>query len=146
MSDNITAADAKRLHLRAEEILTGALQSQGRDPATYSYSEYLIATEQAVAEDAMSAPKIVGLAEPAGEIAGVRYWRLDGELIDDATLYARVERQHASENQTRELDREIGDSLRGLDVHTEAMTLLASRGIQDPTYDQLVDAYAEVAG
>ncbi|MEK6275524.1 MAG: hypothetical protein AABM30_09320 [Actinomycetota bacterium] len=146
MSDNITAADAKRLHLRAEEILTGALRAQGREPDSYSFSEYAVAHEQALAEDNMTAPKIAGLAEPAGEIAGVRYWRLDGELIDDNTLVARVERQHASENQTRELDREIGESLRGLDVHTTAMNLLADRGISDPTYDQLVSAYAEVAG
>jgi hypothetical protein len=145
MSD-ITDADAKRLHLRAVEILDGVLRAQGRDPDTYATSEYSIAFGQAVAEDDMATPKIAGIAEPAGEIGGVRMYRLDSELIDDATLYARVERQHANENQTRELDRELGDSLRGLDVHTTAMKLLADRGISDPTYDELVDAYAEVAG
>jgi hypothetical protein len=146
MTDNITAADAKRLHLRAEEILTGALRAQGREPDSYSFSEYSVAHEQALAEENMTPNKIAGIAEPAGEIAGVRYWRLDGEMIDDATLVAKIEKQYASENQSRELERELGDSLTGLDVHTTAMKLLADRGINDPTYDELVDAYAEVAG
>jgi hypothetical protein len=148
MPENITAADAKRLHLRAEEILGTVLRAQGREPDSYSFSEYAVAHEQALSEDAMAAPKIAGLAEAAGEIGGVRMWRLDGELIDDDTLVAKIEKQYASENQMRELDRELNltTPLKGLDVHTTAMKLLASRGIHEPTYDQLVDAYAEVAG
>jgi hypothetical protein len=148
MPEYITAADAKRLHLRAEEILDGVLRAQGREPDSYSFSEYGVAHEQALAEDNITANKIAGLAEPAGEIGGVRHWRLDGELIDDATLLARVEKQYASENQMRELDRELNltTPMRGLDVHTTAMNLLADRGIKDPSYAQLVDAYAEVAG
>jgi hypothetical protein len=148
MSENdITASDAKRLHLRATEILDGVLRSQGREPDSYATSEYNIAFEQALAEDAMAAPKITGLAEPAGEIGGVRMWRLDGELISDDTLVARIEKQHARESEASELDRELNltTPMQGLDVHTTAMKLLASRGIHNPTYDELVDAYAEVA-
>jgi hypothetical protein len=58
MPETIKGVDAQRVHIRAEEILTVALRAQGRDPASYSYSEYLIATEQAVAEESIARTRI----------------------------------------------------------------------------------------
>lgn len=144
-STEITDAEAQSVHIRAEAILTDALTAQGRAPDSYSYSEYLIATEQALNEHNMTASRVSGLAEDAGVIGGERVYRLDGELVTDAKLLGTVERRHANADLVREVDRELGEPLTGLDVHTTAMKLLASRGIHDPTYDQLVEAYVEVA-
>ena len=41
---------ADHLHRRAESILTAALVMQGRDPDSYSYSEYRIALDEAQRE------------------------------------------------------------------------------------------------
>jgi hypothetical protein len=148
MPETIKGVDMQRIDARAKEILGVVLAAQGRDPDSFATSEFNIAFEQALSEDAMAAPKIVGLAEAAGEIGGVRMWRLDGELIDDDTLVARIEKQHASENQMRELDRELGltTPMYGLELHKAAEALLASRGKGvNYTTDEYIRAVEEVS-
>jgi hypothetical protein len=144
MPDRLTEEEANSVHIRAVAILADALTAQGREPDRYSYDEYVIALEAAVNEHNMTGPKISGLAEDAGTIGSERMYRLDGQLVNDATLLATVERRHANADLVREVDREIGEPLTGLDIHTAAMKLLACRGISQPTADQLLDVYKEL--
>jgi hypothetical protein len=142
---DLTEDEANSVHIRAVAILSDVLVAQGRPADSFSYSEYAIATEQALNEHNMTAPKISGMAEEVGTLAGERMFRLDGQLVNEATLLGTVERRHANADLVREVDRELGEALTGLDVHTTAMKLLASRGISNPTADQLLDAYEEVS-
>jgi hypothetical protein len=139
-------AEAEGVHIRAVAILADALTAQGREPDRYSYDEYVIALEAAMHEHDMTAPKISGLAEDAGMIGGERHYRLDGELVNESTMLATVERRHANANLARELDRELGEPLTGLDVHKAAEALLASRGKgNDYTSDEYIRAVEEVS-
>jgi hypothetical protein len=78
------------------------------------------------------------------ERVGPDAYLLRGKLVTEDELVADAERVWKRDQVLAELDRDAGEPLEGLDVHTKALKILATRGLADTyTAREYVDACLE---
>ena len=90
-----------------------------------------------------------GLAEFIGTNSdGRRQWLVEGKVVDDDGLEEIAAKQWRREYGSQALlDRELGESLVGLDLHKAALADLKTRGIRagDESQDEYLAAVARVS-